>query len=642
MKACFATTLVITLTLILNSGAVSAAPLAHPGKAMVPGEPETALSAQAAPPLFQSGSLQALPTGYPLTPYETYSPGSGTTYYLDAVNGNDLTGDGSLATPWQTLDKALATVTSGDTVILRAGDYGEFKDWTSAGSDDWITFRSFAGEQAAFSSGVSLRYATGQADAFFRFDGILISVNTNTIVDIYRIRNVEFRNCVLRGADKYLTEGVKLAESENVLFYHNVITNVLRGISMSASRNVTFGANHLYQLGGGTAFQYAGGNENTVIERNNAHDSVWNPADPNAPTDPVHASAISIRSNDVLIRENIFHNIGSSSGIMFYTPDAAGGETAYRNITIENNLLYDIQNVYVLRMYNLGDNVVVRNNTVVSTIRSDTNYGASRLNTALAVHTLAAGYDGSGLFLYNNIFIGAVDLPANSVSRNNIVWSYHTIEGGDTYWCTPPDPSSVVLTCSDAYPVDYFTDGFFVQTPVFDYGHGQALDFHLATGSPAAGFGYWQDQPAFGLGSLDAQGFILAEGLARNSAWHSAGCYELPGLTLRGTPANQSIHLDWSSNASLPITSTWQIDYQSWTGTAYLPVTGILSPTRAYTLTGLTNNVWYTVTLTAVGVMPPLTASLRVMPAGIFVYLPLVLKSEGEPDCGQLGFAKSK
>ncbi|MEJ5309847.1 MAG: hypothetical protein WHX52_08750 [Anaerolineae bacterium] len=102
---------------------------------------------------------------------------------------------------------------------------------------------------------------------------------------------------------------------------------------------------------------------------------------------------------------------------------------------------------------------------------------------------------------------------------------------------------------------------------------------------------------------------------------------DVPGLSLQAIPGNQAIHLSWEVNTTPPPTSTWQIEYVSQTGTAYPPHTGILSPTRAYTLTGLTNYVWYTVTLNAVlDSRPILTDTVRVMPTDRFVYLPLVQK----------------
>jgi len=112
--------------------------------------------------------------------------------------------------------------------------------------------------------------------------------------------------------------------------------------------------------------------------------------------------------------------------------------------------------------------------------------------------------------------------------------------------------------------------------------------------------------------------------LARIAGWDGMPA---DALMLRGVPANQAIRLTWEVNATLPPTSTWRISYEGPTGGQSSPITGILSPTRAYTLTGLTNYVWYTVTLNAmVSSAPLLTDTVRAMPADRFVYLPLVLR----------------
>ena len=98
-------------------------------------------------------------------------------------------------------------------------------------------------------------------------------------------------------------------------------------------------------------------------------------------------------------------------------------------------------------------------------------------------------------------------------------------------------------------------------------------------------------------------------------------------ITLNGAPANQTIYLSWSVNVTLPVTSTWQIGYQGPPGDQPSPISGIISPTRAYTLTGLTNYHWYTVTLNAMlNSAPFLTDTVRVMPTDRFVYLPLVMR----------------
>jgi hypothetical protein len=99
------------------------------------------------------------------------------------------------------------------------------------------------------------------------------------------------------------------------------------------------------------------------------------------------------------------------------------------------------------------------------------------------------------------------------------------------------------------------------------------------------------------------------------------------GLALRSTPANQSIHLTWTVIGDLPPTSTWRLAYDGPAGDQPTPITGIVSSTRAYTLTGLTNYAWYTVTLNGMLTSTPfLTDTVTVMPTDIFVYLPLVMR----------------
>lgn len=56
-------------------------------------------------------------------------------------------------------------------------------------------------------------------------------------------------------------------------------------------------------------------------------------------------------------------------------------------------------------------------------------------------------------------------------------------------------------------------------------GHGQTLDFTLTSGSPAIGFGDPARQPADGLGTIDASGFLRASTVARTADRHNAGAY---------------------------------------------------------------------------------------------------------------------
>jgi hypothetical protein len=101
-------------------------------------------------------------------------------------------------------------------------------------------------------------------------------------------------------------------------------------------------------------------------------------------------------------------------------------------------------------------------------------------------------------------------------------------------------------------------------------------------------------------------------------------------LVLHGASANQAIHLNWTIGDTLPVTSTWQLAYDGPSGDQPSPISDIISPTRAYTLTGMTNYTLYTVTLNAMlDSTPFLTDTVKVMPTDIFVYLPLVLRAYG-------------
>ena len=107
------------------------------------------------------------------------------------------------------------------------------------------------------------------------------------------------------------------------------------------------------------------------------------------------------------------------------------------------------------------------------------------------------------------------------------------------------------------------------------------------------------------------------------------GAYEfVPDLDLHGAPGDQSIHLDWAVNTTLPATTTWRIDYYTTTLTIPYTTTDSLSTTRTYTLTNLTNYQWYTVTLNAlIDSTAFLSDTTRIMPTDQLVYLPLVMRA---------------
>ncbi len=77
-------------------------------------------------------------------------PLQATTYYLDDVNGDNGDNGSTPDLAWETLDHAIDTVVSGDTVYLASGDYGRFRNVNSIYTD-WVTYDACDGQDPCFS-----------------------------------------------------------------------------------------------------------------------------------------------------------------------------------------------------------------------------------------------------------------------------------------------------------------------------------------------------------------------------------------------------------------------------------------------------------------------------------------------------------
>ncbi len=104
-------------------------------------------------------------------------------------------------------------------------------------------------------------------------------------------------------------------------------------------------------------------------------------------------------------------------------------------------------------------------------------------------------------------------------------------------------------------------------------------------------------------------------------------CTHPSDLALSGVPGNAAIYLSWQVNIDLPATTTWEISYSGPPGDQPSPVTGLDAATRAFTLTGLTNNTAYPITLKAMSNSAPiLSDTVTVMPAARIYHLPTIFK----------------
>jgi hypothetical protein len=99
-------------------------------------------------------------------------------------------------------------------------------------------------------------------------------------------------------------------------------------------------------------------------------------------------------------------------------------------------------------------------------------------------------------------------------------------------------------------------------------------------------------------------------------------------LQLAATPLNGAARLDWqvTSAFTLPISTTWQIAYAQEGAEPVVAISGLVSSTLAYTLTGLNANVPYQIALSGMIEVPwgdPIAlvnATAIVTPTGLALY----------------------
>jgi hypothetical protein len=165
---------------------------------------------------------------------------SGSTYYLDSVNGNDANSGTSPSAAWQTPQKAASTILSGDTVILASGIYqppGVFNFGPAGTPGNLTTFKAASGARPIFTSPSNYPPVIGMLD-YVRLDGLWFGGLRNVTVD-QGIRpggspmgyGKEIINCTIfnfiegisvGSAQYYLIQGNRFVNTGYTQFHHGV------------------------------------------------------------------------------------------------------------------------------------------------------------------------------------------------------------------------------------------------------------------------------------------------------------------------------------------------------------------------------------------------------------------------------------
>jgi len=536
---------------------------------------------------------------------------------------------GTLDLPWLTIQHAAEVAQPGDTIIVYPGNYERVIIRDGGTPGNYITYKglnlpdqSLVDPNTHFDPANPVQIPGNPVvNAVTKGFALVPAYNSGVTIGYVHIENFEITAIgVANGRG-----GFQLSTTESVEIVRNFIHDLnpdpagydyigIRGENQENANTLVKG-NTLYRVQG-TGINVIG--KNWLVEGNEVSHSL----DANTDTGLEvggDSDAMRFFGSGHVIRNNYLHDnldteqFGSPHIDCFQTFSVYPESQYADHILIEGNYCDNMGQMLMIEdsseingTGNAVHHITFRNN-IFRRARANAINGSHADYFTFVNNVIADSYySGWGLVenpyqtVYNNIFYNndSGSQVNDNASKIGTVWDYN-IHYPDFSW---PHKQP-----------EYDQHSLFGIDPRFqDPGLG---DYHLRVDSPAidrgialSGFNY----------DMDA---ILRPQI---TAW-DIGAYEIvPQVVLTGRSGDQSIHLAWAVNLTLPVTITWQIEYTGLTGDQPSPITGIASTTRAYTMTGLTNYTWYDVTLTAVGASPVLSDTVRLMPTDVQVYLPVI------------------
>ncbi len=514
------------------------------------------------PPWFYIDNV-AIYEGLVLDPYISV------TYFVDQNHpsaSDDNPGTEDL--PWLTIQKAADTVWAGDTVVVKTGMYPErvsFSTGTRGAPGQLITFISQP-RRSVTMWGFYTQFAH-----YLRIEGFNITTDPS-LTDWTDANGVFIASDHVEVVDNYFynldSAGVS-GESVGAIVRNNRIYHSQAGLTISGSDWLVEGneVERLYQYGNGDCDYSRFFGDSHIIRNNFFHGTLFEEIG------DAHVDCFQTFDNN----GEYVHNVTIDGNICYDFHQGFMGEAAYyhnmSDITFSNNI-FAHGGAWGLCVYQ------IQNVTVVNNVFADIAYHGAGFN------------DGATGYIYNNIFYNAgsnywASGDGAVAGSNNLLFStVGNIDPGD-------------------FPNDLVNNDPLLLDPAGD-------DYHIPGDSPAVDAGL----PVGITTDLDGNPRPQGDG-------YDIGAYEFtPDLSLWGRPGSNAISLGWSVNVTLPLTTTWTIDYLGPTGDQIPPIVGIPGSSRSYAFTGLTNFVWYTFTLTTDPAW--LVDTIIMMPTDHSIYLPVI------------------
>jgi len=253
-------------------------------------------------------------------------------YYVDPVMGSD-SNNGSSQYPWKTFQKAIISVTIGDTCILRSGSYGDISLGSSfkyAGFDKAVTFKADTGASAVLNT-LTITGASGIV-----LDGLKIQTPADKVytngIRIVDGSYLKILNCLVGGSNTLnfpIYSAISIdRKCNNIVIDKSDIYIAYVGIEVNGT-DITISNTKIHHIAGsGIKCSKVASN---VLALNN---TIYNQS-PNLKNDNAHGSGLSIRCRNFTARNNTIYNYGNTAGIRTYQ-DVYDGCVTFT--TLESNI----------------------------------------------------------------------------------------------------------------------------------------------------------------------------------------------------------------------------------------------------------------------------------------------------------------
>lgn len=294
---------------------------------------------------------------------------AGAAYYV-ATTGNDTSGNGSSSSPWKTIQKAVNTVSPGDTINVRAGTYNERVVANKTGtSSSPIIIQGYQQERPVVSQGFELSGSYVTVKQFEITPGstssthVALSGSNNIADDIYAhdLQQSSIKKVFGIGGSNNTVQGSRV---ENWASYANLLTPAVT-VSNGTLKTTKFSGVSSFRIAEfdnnsvGEGNEFIGPNEDgvvfiegsNVIFKNNLLYKTGRRVGSGVHTDPLGIEKTSASGNlhDVVVDGNIFSGPPSPwtepadgnrqwEGPPFYIFFFGMNTPVYSNITIKNNI----------------------------------------------------------------------------------------------------------------------------------------------------------------------------------------------------------------------------------------------------------------------------------------------------------------